>query len=113
MPKVVTIYWRDIPSQVTVQEGRKRAKKLLPARFQEAIDRAAMRAKKSDADAYLEDWERKNTRAEGDIDEILAEVTTKIEAEYDDERLGKILRNKGIDPDLNQEQVEDAGGISE
>jgi len=99
MPKVVTIYWRDIPSQVTVQEGRKRAKKLLPARFQEAIDRAAMRAKKSDADAYLEDWERKNTKAEGDIDEILAEITSQIEAEFDDERLDKILRNKGIDPE--------------
>ena len=54
MAKVVIIYWRDIPSQVTVQEGRKRAKKLLPARFQEAIDRAAMRAKKIDSDAYLE-----------------------------------------------------------
>lgn len=103
MPKVVTIYWRDIPSQVTVQEGRKRAKKLLPARFQEAIDRAAMRAKKSDADAYLEDWERKNAKAEGDIDEILAEITTKIETEYDDERLDKILRNKGIDPDKTEE----------
>ncbi len=103
MPKVVTIYWRDIPSQVTVQEGRKRAKKLLPARFQEAIDRAAMRAKKSDADAYLEDWERKNTRAEGDIDEILADITNKIETEYDDERLDKILRNKGIDPDKLEE----------
>jgi len=99
MPKVVTIYWRDIPSQVTVQEGRKRAKKLLPARFQEAIDRAAMRAKKSDADAYLEDWDRKNTKAEGDIDVILAELVDKIETEYDDERLDKILRNKGIDPD--------------
>jgi len=105
MPKVVTIYWRDIPSQVTVQEGRKRAKKLLPARFQEAIDRAAMRAKKSDADAYLEDWERKNARADGDIDEILAEIVKKIETEYDDERLDKILRNKGIDPDLNQEDA--------
>jgi len=103
MPKVVTIYWRDIPSQVTVQEGRKRAKKLLPARFQEAIDRAAMRAKKSDADAYLEDWERKNAKAEGDIDEILAEITTKIETEYDEERLDKILRNKGIDPDKPEE----------
>ena len=71
MPKIVTIYWRDIPSQVTVQEGRKRAKKLLPARYQEAIDRAAMRAKKTDADAYLDDWKRTNSKADGDIDEIL------------------------------------------
>lgn len=104
MPKVVTIFWRDIPSQVTVQEGRKRAKRLLPARFQEAIDRAAMRAKKSDADSYLDDWARKNAKAEGDIEQILAEVADSIEAEYDDERLDKILRNKGIDPDINQEQ---------
>ena len=104
MAKIVIIYWRDIPSQVTVQEGRKRAKKLLPARFQEAIDRAAMRAKKIDSDAYLEDWERKNTKAEGDIDELLAEVVTKIEAEFDDERLDKILRNKGIDPDIDSDK---------
>lgn len=99
MPKIVTIYWRDIPSQVTVQEGRKRAKKLLPARFQEAIDRAAMRAKKSDADAYLEDWERKNAKAEGDADELLAVTVAKIEADFDDERLDTIVRNKGIDPE--------------
>jgi len=103
MPKVVTIYWRDIPSQVTVQEGRKRAKKLLPARYQEAIDRAAMRAKKVDTDAYLEDWERINTKADGDIDELLETTVAAIEAEFSDERLDTIVRNKGIDPEKEQE----------
>ena len=39
--KLVTIYWRDIPAQVTAQAGRHREKALLDARFQHAIDRAA------------------------------------------------------------------------
>ena len=37
MIKQTIIFWRDIPSQVIVQRGRKREKVLLPARFQEAI----------------------------------------------------------------------------
>lgn len=99
MVKVVIIYWRDIPSQVTVQEGRKRAKKLLPARFQEAIDRAAMRAKKIDSDAYLEDWRRETTRKEGDINELVEIIANQIETEFSDEKLDIIVRNKGLRPD--------------
>ena len=55
---MVTIYWRDIPSQVLVQVGRTKAKVQLPQRFQEAIDRAAMRAGKGSSDLYLEEWRR-------------------------------------------------------
>ncbi|MEH6456189.1 MAG: virulence factor [Cocleimonas sp.] len=106
MPKIVTIYWRDIPSQVTVQEGRKRAKKLLDARYQEAIDRAAMRAKKIDTDSYLDDWRRVNKKADGDLDELLAATVAKIDTEFTDEKLDTFIRNKGLDPD--QEQAEDA-----
>lgn len=101
MPKIVTIYWRDIPSQVTVQEGRKRAKKLLDARYQEAIDRAAMRAKKTDADAYLDDWRRVNSKENGDLDELLANTVAKIDAEFTDEKLDTFIRNKGNDPEKN------------
>ena len=97
MTKIVTIYWRDIPAQVTAKEGRKRAKKLLPARFQEAIDRAAMRAKKIDADAYLDDWRRVNESKSGELDALVEETANRLEQEYDDERLDKIVRNKGVD----------------
>ena len=108
MAKVVIIYWRDIPSQVTVQEGRKRAKKLLPARFQEAIDRAAMRAKKVDSDAYLEDWRRENTKQQGDINELVETVANQIETEFTDEKLDSIIRNKGLLPDNSE--TSDTGG---
>ena len=97
MTKIVTIYWRDIPAQVTAKEGRKRAKKLLPALFQEAIDRAAMRAKKIDADAYLDDWIRVNESQTGELDALVEETANRLEQEYDDERLDKIVRNKGVD----------------
>ncbi len=103
MPKIITIYWRDIPSQVTVQEGRKRAKKLLPARFQEAIDRAAMRAKKTDADAYLDDWRRETAKLSGDdLDQLVEETASRLEQEYNDEKLDAIVRNKGISLSKNK-----------
>lgn len=107
MPKIVTIYWRDIPSQVTVQEGRKRAKKLLPARYQEAIDRAAMRAKKTDTDAYLDDWKRVNKKGDGDLDELLESTVADIEAKYTDEKLGTLIRNKGLEPEQEQQTGEE------
>ena len=49
--QLVTIYWRDIPAQVTAQQGRNREKALLDARFQHAIDRAAMVAGMDDTDS--------------------------------------------------------------
>ena len=44
MAKLIVISWRDIPSQVVVKAGRQAEKLMLSHRFQEAIDRAAMRA---------------------------------------------------------------------
>ena len=58
MAEKVVVYWRDIPAQVIVKAGRKTAKRQLPERFEQAIDRAAMRAKLTGTDAYLEQWRR-------------------------------------------------------
>ena len=44
MTKLITIYWRDIPSQVIAKQGRKSVKIQLSNRFQICIDKAAMRA---------------------------------------------------------------------
>ena len=108
MPKIITIYWRDIPAQVNAKEGRKREKKLLPARFQEAIDRAAMRAKKIDADAYLDDWRRESQNKQGDMEELVAEITSTLEKEYSEERLEAIVRNKGLDPNVSSNSSNEA-----
>ena len=71
MPELTVIWWRDIPAQVTAKEGRARAARELPTRFQEAIDAAAMRAGLIGTDAYLEEW-RREARACGD--DLEAEV---------------------------------------
>ena len=49
--KQITIYWRDIPSQIILKKGRSKTKNLLSLRFQKAIDRAAMRAGKGGSEA--------------------------------------------------------------
>ncbi len=43
MGQITIVYWRDIPSQVIAKAGRAQEKRMLPDRFQEAIDMAAMR----------------------------------------------------------------------
>lgn len=98
MPDVTVIYWRDIPAQVLVRQGRQRQRHALTQRFQEGIDRAAMRAKKHDMDAYLDDWHRETARSEGDMTELATETARRIEREYDDLRLERIIRNHGLEP---------------
>ena len=95
--KKTLIYWRDIPSQVIVQRGRTREKAMLSARFQEASDRAAMRAGKGSSDAYMSEWDRKTSRVETDADlASLAETeAARLESEYSDEDLTQLIRSHG------------------
>ena len=95
--------WRDIPSQIIVKQGRKRAKVLLSARFQNAIDRAAMRAKKHNADAYISEWARDpiGPGAEDgptDLQAVADRLAEGIEVGYPDARLLTLIRNHGFTP---------------
>ena len=97
--KKTLIYWRDIPSQVIVQRGRQREKAQLSARFQEAIDRAAMRAGKGSSDAYLNEWRRRteSLASVDDLGSLVASEVERLESEYSDERLTSMIRNHGAD----------------
>lgn len=99
MVKLILVYWRDIPSQVIVQRGRTREKALLSPRFQEAIDRAAMRAGKGSSEAYLSEWRRVPSKFETDesASAIAAAQAQKFEAEYSDERLLSLVRAHGVE----------------
>ena len=93
----IDILWRDIPSQVLIKRGRDRGKYMLSARFQEAIDRAAMRAGKGGSDAYLDEWRRVTTaiEAEGALADIAAQLGQEIEAEYSDEDITRLAKQNG------------------
>jgi len=95
--KRTLILWRDIPAQVILQRGRKREKAKLSARFQEAIDRAAMRAGKGSSDAYLSEWRREASRIDSDepLEDMAQQEISRFEAEFSDERLLQLIRNHG------------------
>jgi len=95
MAKLTTIYWRDIPAQVTAKAGRKTAKIQLSDRFQEAIDMAAMRAGKGSTDEYLEDWRREQTSCSDDLDMEVKKAAKEIEDSFDQQALQAIVKNKG------------------
>ena len=97
MVKKILVYWRDIPAQVILQRGRRREKIRLSSRFQEAIDRAAMRAGKGSSDAYLAEWRRESTVLDSSAElRALAELAAnEIEAQIGDQQLQDLIRNHG------------------
>ncbi|MGH8199655.1 MAG: virulence factor [Steroidobacteraceae bacterium] len=100
MATLIIISWRDIPAQVIGRKGRETTKALLPARFQEAVDRAAMRAGRGTSNAYLADWKRSPPRpCSEDVAAEVAAEAARLEARYTDEYLERLVKSKGIDPD--------------
>ncbi len=97
MGKLIVVYWRDIPSQVMARKGRETVcKAALPQRFQEAIDRAAMRAGKGSSNAYIEEWRREALACEGDLREAAEAEAARLEAAFDDERLERMIKAGGV-----------------
>jgi Virulence factor len=97
VPNLIVISWRDIPAQVIAKRGRETVKVQLAARFQEAVDRAAMRAGKGSSDAYLADWRRTPRACGDDLNAEAAAEAARLEALYTDEDLERVIRAKGID----------------
>ena len=96
MAELFLVCWRDIPAQVIVKAGRRSAKRALDQRFQEAIDRAAMRAGLRDTDGYLGEWRRSTAGSCGDDLEVEAEAAaTRLDADYPPERLRALVANGG------------------
>ena len=111
MAKLISIYWRDIPSQVIAKKGRTSAKVQLSERFQVAIDKAAMRAGKQGSAEYLDDWRRSYSDCGDNLEKEASEAAKKYEIEYSDDRLTLLAREKGVDPEKeNQPGIEKSNG---
>lgn len=96
MPEVTIVYWRDIPAQVIVGKGRAAAKVKLTERFEQAIDRVAMKVGAKDADAYLAEWRKVVVSSvDGEQTDIAAAEAEKIETTYDAERLKSLINSDG------------------
>jgi hypothetical protein len=96
MPDVTVVYWRDIPAQVIVGRGRKAAKRLLPERFEQAIDRAAMKVGAKDADAYLSEWRKAAPYPiEGDPEAVAETEAARLDREFDTDKIKALIANDG------------------
>jgi hypothetical protein len=98
MAQVVIVYWRDIPAQVIVGRGRSAAKIALPERFEQAIDRCAMKVGARDADAYLAEWRKADpVDVPGADAEVAARIAARLDGEYDTARLIQLIAQDGRD----------------
>lgn len=96
MPEVTIVYWRDIPAQVIVGKGRRGSKVQLTERFEQAIDRCAMKVGARDTDSYLAEWRKAPPyEVEGDPDDIAKSEAARLEAEFDTARLKALIDAEG------------------
>ena len=99
MARITIVSWRDIPAQVIVGKGRSAAKVPLPERFEQAIDRAAMKVGARDDDAYLAEWRRKDGgEAAGDPADAAAALARELEERHPPEVLRALIANEGFTP---------------
>ncbi|QIE44198.1 hypothetical protein G5B38_00885 [Pseudohalocynthiibacter aestuariivivens] len=99
MADVIIVYWRDIPAQVIVGKGRRGEKRQLPERFEQAIDRAAMKTGAGSTDDYLAEWRKAAPYSvDGDDAAVADAETARLDQEYDKDRIKALIANNGWEP---------------
>ena len=96
MPNMTIVYWRDIPAQVIVGKGRRAAKAPLPERFEQAIDRCAMKVGARDDDAYMAGFRKVDAgEVDADAQDVASAKAAEIDATYDQDRIKELIANDG------------------
>jgi len=96
MAEVTIVYWRDMPAQVIVGRGRRATKLALPERFEQAIDRAAMKSGAASTDDYLAEWRKAPPYSvDGDDADVARAEADRIVVEYDTDRLKTLIAKDG------------------
>jgi hypothetical protein len=82
------MFWKHIPSQVKAWDEVGEVKRMLPDRFQVAIDAFAMKDGSTDMDAYLDGWAWGPVEErEGAAAAVLEAVASELDAAYPRARL--------------------------
>jgi cvfA/B/C family virulence factor len=81
MAQYQVMFWKHIPAQVKAWDERGEVKRMLPDRFQAAIDAYAMKDGSTEMDSYLEGWRwgdpQKRT---GGAEEVATAVVEELDA---------------------------------
>jgi hypothetical protein len=87
------MYWQDIPRQVKAKDETGTVKRILPDRFQKAINSAAIGASKSDPDAYMNGWKWGPREERTGPAKVVAEaLVAELDAAYPQERLRALIK---------------------
>lgn len=100
LAQITVKFWRDIPAMVMVGRGRSAGKAPLPERFEQAIDRCAMKVGAKDDDAYLSEWRSEDRGPaalddENDAKSVADRIAAEIDAAYDSARIKELISNDG------------------
>jgi len=88
--------WQSLPSLVVAKDGEEQVKVSLHTRLQEAIDEAAMRLGATDADAYMNGWNKSEwIDAEGSATDVAERIARELEEEFSDEAISSFLEGLG------------------
>ncbi len=81
MAKYQVMFWKHIPAHVKAWDESGEVKRLLPDRFQAAIDAYAMKDGSTDMDAYLEGWRWSEMQERpGSAEDIAGVVVSELDA---------------------------------
>ena len=85
MASYTIMYWQEIPSLVEAKEGTSTSKTQLSDRFQDLIDKAAMRRDLAGTDAYIEGFKKgPSIETEGSPDEAVRLVKDNLEGQFEE-----------------------------
>lgn len=101
MGQIKIVYWRDIPGQVVIRQGKRSTRLRLPLRFMKAIERAGYRLKKKQQDALFEPWHDVAQSFNGEIKEQAKQLVRRLEEQYTEEVLENLIRTSGVDETRN------------
>jgi hypothetical protein len=81
MAKYQVMFWKHIPAQVKSWDARGEVKRMLPDRFQAAIDAFAMKDGSTEMDSYLEGWRWADAQERpGGAEEVATAVVKELDA---------------------------------
>ena len=88
MARYRILSWRDIPAQVkVVEEGRRPLSAALSERWQQEIDRVAMRDGLVGTDDYLSQWEwSQDAERDGSAEDVMDALVAELEASWETRR---------------------------
>ena len=94
MARYQIMYWKDIPTQVKASDSDgDTAKAMLPDRFSEAVDMAAMAEGSTNSDDYLMGWDwGEELEHAGSAQETVDAVIAQLDTDFPPERLKALIR---------------------